>query len=252
MESHLSAGAVVTPPDGMYLGTLLPVEGHPSVSIMSVYGTGRLAPGCYLVDARYSRHGQPLAGPFDDVRYAMAAWNASFTYQQQQLPHRRLAFMAADALMFDMVTLLNAGVIQMGRKSRVDDMVKLEGGQGLVIGDHVHIASFCHIGIGGGITILEEGSSFASGAKVHSGSNMPDAPSCSATAPADQQRSERLVTRICKNATIYAGAQIKAGVTVGESARVAMGAVVLEDVEPFTLVAGVPAVVKGSYKKAAQ
>ena len=47
--------------------------------------------------------------------------------------------------------------------------------------------------------------------------------------------------RICKNAWIGANATILPGVTVGENAIVAAGAVVSKDVPPNTVVGGVPA-----------
>ncbi len=47
--------------------------------------------------------------------------------------------------------------------------------------------------------------------------------------------------KICKNAWIGAGATILAGVSVGENAIVAAGAVVTKDVAPNTVVGGNPA-----------
>lgn len=46
---------------------------------------------------------------------------------------------------------------------------------------------------------------------------------------------------ICRNAWIGSRVSIMPGVTIGEGAIVASGAVVTKDVEPFTLVAGIPA-----------
>jgi len=48
-------------------------------------------------------------------------------------------------------------------------------------------------------------------------------------------------TRIGKGATIGLGAIILGGVTVGEGAVVAAGSVVTKNVDPYTMVAGVPA-----------
>ena len=48
-------------------------------------------------------------------------------------------------------------------------------------------------------------------------------------------------TRICRGASIGSGAVILAGVTVGEGALIGAGAVVTRDVQPRTVVAGVPA-----------
>lgn len=50
-----------------------------------------------------------------------------------------------------------------------------------------------------------------------------------------------VVTRVKRGATIGANATVVCGVTIGEWAFVAAGAVVTKDVPPFALVAGVPA-----------
>lgn len=54
-------------------------------------------------------------------------------------------------------------------------------------------------------------------------------------------RSRYVRTRVCRGATIGANATIVAGVTIGESAMIGAGSVIITDVPPFTLVAGVPA-----------
>src|SRR3972149_2593508 len=91
-------------------------------------------------------------------------------------------------LIYEPVIILRPERIKYGVGVRIDSFVKLEGGEGMTIGNYVHIASFCHIGIGGGTTILEDGSSFGSGTKVLSGSNVADAVSCSAVAPSGQRQ----------------------------------------------------------------
>lgn len=53
--------------------------------------------------------------------------------------------------------------------------------------------------------------------------------------------------KICKYAYIGAKSAILPGVTVGEGAVVAAGSVVTKDVQSYSLVAGVPAVVKKKY-----
>lgn len=48
-------------------------------------------------------------------------------------------------------------------------------------------------------------------------------------------------TRVCRGASIGSGATILCGITIGEKALVGAGAVVSRDVEPYAVVAGVPA-----------
>lgn len=61
------------------------------------------------------------------------------------------------------------------------------------------------------------------------------------TDPATRKTLVPQAVRICRNAWIGAGATILPGVTVGENAVVAAGAVVHRDVPPNTVVGGIPA-----------
>lgn len=56
------------------------------------------------------------------------------------------------------------------------------------------------------------------------------------------RKNEYRVTRIKKGATLGANSTIVCGVTVGEYAFVAAGAVINRDVKPYALMAGVPAI----------
>ena len=131
--------------------------------------------------------------------------------------------------------------IRIGRNTRIDGFVKLEGGDGLVIGDHVHIASFSHVNVGGGKTVIEDGAAVASHCVIVSGGNRPEGESCSAAAPLQQQVLKRETTTLCRNACLFAHVTVVAGVTIGEGARVAAGAVVTKDVPAFEIWGGVPA-----------
>ena len=131
--------------------------------------------------------------------------------------------------------------IFIGAKARIDSYVKLEGGQGLSIGAGVHIASFAHLNVGGGTLVIENGAAVASHVVIITGGNAPDAESCSAAEDPAKQVIHSSMVRIGKNACLYAGAIVCPGVTIGEGARVAAGAVVTKDVPPFAIVAGNPA-----------
>lgn len=139
---------------------------------------------------------------------------------------------------FDPVVVVKPEMVFCDPTARIDSFCKFEGGQGIHIGKHVHIASFCHIGIGGGAVFLEDGSACSSGVKLVSGSNVPGiGHGCSAVDPAAVFK--RSFVRICRNAIVFTGATILPGVTVGENAVVAAGAVVNKDVPPFEIWGGV-------------
>lgn len=131
--------------------------------------------------------------------------------------------------------------IIIGRHARIDGFVKLEGGEGLVIGDHVHIASFSHVNVGGGRTILGNGAAVASGSVIISGGNRPEGLSCSAAALPEHQVLKRQTTTLGENACLFAHVTVLAGVTIGAGARIAAGAVVTKDVPPGEIWGGVPA-----------
>ena len=67
------------------------------------------------------------------------------------------------------------------------------------------------------------------------------------------KRGDRIASpvRICDKVWIGSGARLLPGVTIGEGAIVAMGAVVTRDVPPYAIAAGVPARVIGDVREKA-
>lgn len=123
--------------------------------------------------------------------------------------------------------------------ARIDSLVKLECAGGIYVGERVHVASFCHLGIGGGEVILDDESSCGSGARLISGSAVPGPFGCSAVVQGVVNK--RTFVHLMRRATVYAGATVLPGVTVGENACVAAGALVRVDVPPWEIWGGVPA-----------
>jgi acetyltransferase-like isoleucine patch superfamily enzyme len=140
---------------------------------------------------------------------------------------------------YDYVLILYPERCQIAPSARVDSFTKLEAAGGVRIGESVHIASFCHIGIGGGPVEFCDYSCAASGAKVISGSNDPSALSCSAAAPTAMQSIKRWTVTIGKYAVLFAGAITRA--SLGEGAVLAAGGVALVDIPPWEIWGGVPA-----------
>lgn len=136
--------------------------------------------------------------------------------------------------------ILNEVQLRIANTARIDSFCKLECGNGMLIGEYVHIASQAILGIGGGLLICEDGSSFAAGSKVITGSNVPgDGRSCSAIHP--EAEFKKSFVWIKRNATIFTNAVVCPGVTIGEGAVVAAGAVVTKDVPDGETWGGVPA-----------
>lgn len=134
-----------------------------------------------------------------------------------------------------------AAIAPFGQGTRIDSFVKLEGGTGLRIGRYVHIASFAHIGIGGGETVLEDFCAVASGGKVISGSNQVDALSMSACVPDFMQRVRFSRTVVGRYAVVLANAVVLPGVTLHEGAVLAAGGVATRDIPAWEIWGGVPA-----------
>lgn len=141
---------------------------------------------------------------------------------------------------FDPVVVLRPEMVVCDPTARIDSFCKLEGGEGIFIGGLVHIASFCHLNIGGGTTTLEEGSACASGVRLISGSNVPGpGRGCSAVDP--DAVIKRSFVHLKKNSIVFANSVILPGVTVGEGAVVAAGSVVRCDIPDGETWGGIPA-----------
>lgn len=241
-SNHLVVGGQASVPRDMHVGHL--EELSPRVTLVNLFGAkGLWAPGWYLVGEPAMQVGLPLSGPFDTMDAAKCAFRASTQayFARTQSTHGSFGYCDGSALVFDPTVILKPENLTLGKKSRVDAFVKLECGQGMILGDYVHIASFCHLGIGGGILVMEEGASAGSGTKILTGSADVDSVSCSATHP--MVKNSKALTVIRKNATLFAGCIVLPGAEVGEGARVAAGAVVLSGavIPPGELWGGVPA-----------
>lgn len=145
------------------------------------------------------------------------------------------------AIIHDPTVMTNAENIWIANTARIDSFVKIEGGRGVTIGAYVHVASFAHLNVGGGELWLHDFSAVASGCRIVTGSNMMDALTISACAPAEMQHIERGKVVVYRYAGLYAGAQVAPNVTIHEGAIVGMGSVVLKDIPAWEVWAGNPA-----------
>lgn len=170
----------------------------------------------------------PGLNPHDDI--------VNFLHEQEQL-----ALSAPEKIIHEYVVQTRPENITIGEGSRIDSFVKLEGGIELTIGRCVHIASFAHIGIGGGVVRIKSFAAVASGGKVIGGSNQLDAVSMSACAPAHLQRVEPSVTRLREYSCVLTNATVLPGVELGTGAVLAANSVATKDIPAWEIWAGVPA-----------
>ena len=144
-------------------------------------------------------------------------------------------------MIYDPCLILNPEMVKIADSARIDSWVKIEGGNGVTIGDYVHIASFSHINGGGGQVIFGAHSGCASGAKIAGG--YPDLSylHISAAEPRELCHVIKKSTSIGEYVVIFSNAVVLPGVTIGDGAVIAAGAVVTKDVPPWAIMAGVPA-----------
>lgn len=145
------------------------------------------------------------------------------------------------ATIHEPTVILRPEQIEIAPTARIDSFVKIEGGQGVWLGEYVHISSFCHINIGGGSVWIGDHVGIASGAKILGGSNTMDGESMSAASPADMQEVRRSGVVIHDHAFVGVNAVILPGVVIGTGAVVGAGAVVTKNVPAWEVWAGVPA-----------
>lgn len=107
------------------------------------------------------------------------------------------------------------------------------------IGDGTWIGAFCILDGSGGLTV-GSGCDISSGVQIYTHSTVKRCVSGRAHPDVD-----RAPTVIGDRVFIGAGSIVNMGVTIGDGAVVGAGSVVTRDVDPFSIVAGVPARVIG-------
>jgi acetyltransferase-like isoleucine patch superfamily enzyme len=196
----------------------------------------------------HAAESQPVAAPVDwralaaaymAIRHVEATQDHDYEFAGTATGPAHVATGAAQLFVVNPAALVLAKATP-----RIDDFVKLEAGLGMVLGPRVHVASFCHLGIGGGITILEEGASTGSGAKIVSGSAVPSAVGCSAIQPGVVN--VRSFAWMKPFSTLYAGAILLPGCVLGARSVLAAGSVLKAGTVTGEdeLWAGTPAVLK--------
>lgn len=125
----------------------------------------------------------------------------------------------------------------MGNGTRINSSALIQGCGDLEIGDNVWIGPKVHIMADGGAKVaIGDNVDIAPHVFIGTGSHEIDRGGVRVAG-----RGYNKSITIGKGSWICAGAMILPGVEIGDMAIVAAGAVALHDVEPRTIVAGVPA-----------
>ena len=145
-----------------------------------------------------------------------------------------------DVVIYPWARIVNVDRMEIGKGSRIDDFVFINGGQGIKIGRYVHIASFTSI-IGGGTLEIGDYVSLACGSRIITGTHVPEGGKrMTASLPLEQQSVMRGKVMIGKDAFIGTNAIIHPDVIIGEGAVIGSNSLVLKDVEPWSVNAGSP------------
>jgi acetyltransferase-like isoleucine patch superfamily enzyme len=144
-------------------------------------------------------------------------------------------------MIYEPVLILKPEMVEIHPTARIDQWVRIEGGYGVEICQHVHIASFCTINSGGGAVYFGKHSGCACGVRICGG--MPDLSYLHISAAEDERNKHNLrrQTVIGEYVVIFSNAVICPGVTVGDGAVIGAGSVVTKDVPPYAVMVGNPA-----------
>jgi len=141
---------------------------------------------------------------------------------------------------YPLAKILNPEVISIKSNVMIDDFVLLGGGKETILGNYTHISSFCNV-IGGGVFIMEDFSCMSAGCKIFTGTDDYSGPYlANPTVPPEYRNVKRSFVRLGKYVILGANVVVLPGVTIGEGATVGACSLVKEDIEPWTVNAGVP------------
>lgn len=138
-------------------------------------------------------------------------------------------------------TLVNLYGCEVGDGSRIGAFVEIQ--KGASIGERCKISS--HTFVCEGVTIEDE--CFIGHGVMFTNDRFPRATNADGTAQTDADWTLEF-TRVKRQTSIGSNATIVCGLTIGEGALVAAGAVVTKDVPDFAVVAGCPAKVVGDIR----
>ena len=160
-----------------------------------------------------------------------------------------LKFVGAGVLIYELAKVVCPEVVEIGEGTQIDDFVFINGGNGVRIGRFNHIASFVSV-IGGGELITGDYVGIAAGARLVTGTHhYGDGRRISPLIPEEEQCVIRVAITLEDDVFVGTNAIVHPNVTIGEGAIIGSGGLVLKDVEPWTINAGVPTTVIGRRPK---
>lgn len=154
----------------------------------------------------------------------------------------RLKRIGCDVRVYRLAQIIKPSLISIGNGCQIDDFAWLHGGQGLEIGDRVHICAFVTTA-GGGVVRVGNYVALAAGVRIISGSDSPSGRGLTNPCiPTEFRSVDRSYVEIGDHAVILTNAIVLPGVKIGEGAVVMPGAIVKKCLQPWGFYDGNPAV----------
>ncbi|MHB8894443.1 MAG: acyltransferase [Candidatus Geothermincolia bacterium] len=145
-----------------------------------------------------------------------------------------------ETTVYPLAKIVKPEVIEIGSHCQIDDFSFIYGGKGIVIGKYVHIGPFVSV-IGGGQLEVGDYVAITTGARLITGTDhYGDGARMSTSLPPEQRNVRIGKIVICRDAFVGTNAVVHPDVTIGEGAVVGSCSLVLGDLEPWTIYAGVP------------
>jgi len=142
---------------------------------------------------------------------------------------------------YDPVTFINPDLIILNNNIIVSEFSFINAGQGLFIGNYIHISPYTSIS-GGGYCILEDFVGLSTGVRLITGSDDYSGKALTnPTVPIEFRNVDRSFIHCKKHSLLATNVIVHPGVTIGEGAVAASNSVVTKDLEPWCVYMGIPA-----------
>ena len=152
----------------------------------------------------------------------------------------RLAWCGRDVMIYPLAKIVKPEVVKIGDGTRIDDFSFIFGGNGVELGRYNHIASFVSI-VGGGKLVTGDYVGIAAGARIVTGTDhYGDGKRISPLVPLEHRSLILGTIRLEDDVFIGTNAIVHPNVTIGEGAIIGSAALVLHDIQPWTINVGVP------------
>jgi acetyltransferase-like isoleucine patch superfamily enzyme len=150
-------------------------------------------------------------------------------------------YLGQDVTIYPLARILGRPAISIGCHAIIDDFVFVGVHRELIIGNYVHIASHSSI-TGGGRGVVSDFCNLSSGVRVFTGTdNFHGESLVGPGVPPEFRKVERGEVVLEPHVVLGANVVVLPNIHIGEGAAVGAGSVVIRDLAPWNIYAGVPA-----------